>query len=446
MAAPVQLPPSRSERYAALHALVGLSLGLGLGWLFPFTLPLTWFLEAISSTYGTVAPILLYLILAPSLLKVVRHSLAGGGWFPLKTLAWFAKARLAACLLAIAVVSAVYQLPLLESGQGTKLLGLRASLGVLGRTMTESPYFFAIYASFGTVLLLWKRQGWLIQKFVELPELVETLGRLLTRVTPLFTLLMGLYIVNLPAALQERFQGQAGLAPRSVPFLGGTLEAVGSSGILWTYLALSLLTGILCLGWHLVLLLYVKLQLRGFSILGYLRDYLARIYPLLWSTCSEALAMPLNLYLIGKHYPGIQGTVRQFTVGAGSVLSTNGTLMCCFAMIPAVGAMVGVEVSVTKLLLCLPVIYILGFGVPGIPGELVLFAGPIMSILSVPGEQQQLFLLAFIGLQAGLPDSFRTGANATESCPAALLLSRTLPASGLDSLLPPSHATSKGTS
>jgi Na+/H+-dicarboxylate symporter len=423
----VRLPPRRAEQHTILYALVGLGLGLAVGWLFPFSLPLARFLEVTSDVYGTIAPFLIYFILAPSLLKMVRHSKEGGGWFPLQTLGWFARARLAACVLAIVVTSLVYQLPLVESGKAARLSDFLGSLGVLGQTMTQSHYFFAIYASLGTLLLLWKRKGWLIEKFIALPDLVEMLGRLLTRVTPLFTLLMGLYIMNIPTALGETFREHAGLALRSVSFLGISLDAATPSGIFRTYLALSLLTGVLCLGWHLLLLCYVKLRLRGFSILRYLRDYLSKIYPLLWSTCSEALAMPLNLYLMRRHYPQIQSVVRQFTVGAGSVLSTNGTLMCCFAMIPAVGAMTGVEVSVAKLLVCLPVIYILGFGVPGIPGELILFAGPIMSMLSVPQEQQQPFLLAFIGLQVGLPDSFRTGANATEGCPAALLLSSTLP-------------------
>jgi hypothetical protein len=426
MAESAPLPPRRSEQHVILYALMGLGLGLGLGWLFPFALPLTRLLEIISDVYGTLAPVLLYFILAPSLLKMVRHPGEGGAWFPLHTLGWFARARLAACALAIAVASVAYQLPLVEHGKAARMSELVASLGVLGKTMTESRYFFAIYAALFTLPLVWKRQGWLIEKFIAIPELVEMFGRLMTRVTPLFTFLMGLYIMNIPRALGEKFQAQAGLGLQNVSFLGVSLDAATPSGIFRMYLALSLLTGVLCLGWHLLLLVYVRLRLRGFSILHYLRNYLAQIYPLLWATCSEALAMPLNLHLMRKHYPQIQDSVREFTVGAGSVLSTNGTLMCCFAMIPAVGAMTGVEVSVAKLLLCLPVIFILGFGVPGIPGELILFAGPIMGMLAVPQEQQQSFLLAFIGLQVGLPDSFRTGANATEGCPAALLLSSTL--------------------
>jgi Na+/H+-dicarboxylate symporter len=86
--------------------------------------------------------------------------------------------------------------------------------------------------------------------------------------------------------------------------------------------------------------------------------------------------------------------------------------------------MLGIPVGVAGLLLCLPVLYVIGFGVPGVPGELILFAGPIMEALQVPAELHAVFLLAFLGLQIGLPDSFRTGANSTDNCLSAFLLDR----------------------
>jgi Na+/H+-dicarboxylate symporter len=410
-----------------LHALVGLWLGVGLGWLIPGAALLSRGLQVLSEVYGTVAPLLLYCVLAPSLLKMVRHWNRASARFWLHTAGFFASARLVACVLAIAVVSLSYGLPLVRPGEEGGETGGASPFEVLGQMMVESPYFLAVYAAVFTAWILRKREGWLVQRFIGLPELVESFGHLLTRVTPAFTFLMGLYIVTLPDALWETFQRHAGAMTGSVSVLGIRLEARSSTSIFQTYLAVSLLTGAVCLGWHLLLLLYVKLQLQGFSLRRYVSSYLARIYPLLWCTCSEALAMPLNLHLIRTHYPQVQDVVRQFTIGAGSVLSTNGTLMCCFVVIPAASGLLGHAVGVVDLLLCLPVIYIIGFGVPGIPGELILFAGPIMGMMSIPPDKQSLFLMTFIGLQVGLPDSFRTGANSTEGCPAALLLSSILP-------------------
>lgn len=425
-AVPVSPSSGDPRGYVLWYALTGLGAGLGLGWVFPQALLLSRALELIAGVYGTLAPGLLYFILAPSLLKMMRHAIGAHAWFPLQTLWWFARARLLACLFAIAVASLVYGLPLVGRDETQGGPGLLPSIATLGRTMTRSPYFLAMYAAILTALLLRRRQGWLVQKFADIPEGVEALGRLLTRLTPAFTFMMGLYVMSLPHALDETFR-EAGTSFGVLWLLGTWSTAAGPSGIFQVYLAVSLLTGVLCLVWHLLLLFYVKLRLADFSMGRYLRDYLARVYPLLWSTCSEALAMPLNLYLLRENYPQIQGFVRQFTIGAGSVLSTSGTLMCCFVLIPAVCALLHLDISVVGLLLCLPVLYIIGFGVPGIPGELVLFAGPVMEVLSVPQAHQALFVLTFIGLQVGLPDSFRTGANATEACPAALLLSARTP-------------------
>jgi len=125
--------------------------------------------------------------------------------------------------------------------------------------------------------------------------------------------------------------------------------------------------------------------------------------------------MPLNLHLVRRNYPELYEPVASLAVSLGSILNINGTLICCFVMTPAICTMLGLPIGVAGLLLCLPVIYVVGFGVPGVPGELILFAGPILEALQVPAELHSLFLLAFLGLQIGLPDSFRTGANSTDN-------------------------------
>jgi Na+/H+-dicarboxylate symporter len=237
-------------------------------------------------------------------------------------------------------------------------------------------------------------------------------------------LLVGIYVSTLPGVLEEYFSGYSGVNFSHVSMFGMNIDTQTSSGIFMVYVALALLTGLVGTVWHLMLLLYTKWRIQKFSIGDYFKGYFPRIYGLLWATCSEALATPLNMYLMRRHYPEIETSVRQFTIGCGSVFFVNGTLICCFVMIPAVCMMLNLEVAVVHLLYCLPVIYILSFGIPGIPGELVLFAGPIMGMLAIPAELQPAFLLIFLGLQIGLPDSFRTATNSTEACLSALLLNR----------------------
>ena len=261
-----------------------------------------------------------------------------------------------------------------------------------------------------------------MRTFAQLPELVEKLGEVCTFVVPVFTFLVGIYVVTLPQVLEAHFAEYTTQAFGEVRLFGIQFDTTTAGGILRVYIILALLTGLICSIWHAALLFYACYKVPGISLRAYFTRYFLRIYPLLWSTSSEALSTPLNMYLLRELYPDIDPSVRRFSVGVGSIININGTLICCFVMIPAVCMMLGLPISVFSLLVCFPIIYILGFGVPGIPGELVLFAGPVMVVLLVPEPLQAAFLLTFLGLQIGLPDSFRTGSNSTDEGPASLLL------------------------
>ena len=112
-------------------------------------------------------------------------------------------------------------------------------------------------------------------------------------------------------------------------------------------------------------------------------------------------------------------------IGAGSVLCTNGTLISVFILLGLVGGILGLHFSLMELLLCIPVAFLISFGIPGIPGELILFAGPLAAILDIPPEVMPMFLALYLGLQLGLPDSFRTGANTTNNYVYCILLNKT---------------------
>ncbi len=46
--------------------------------------------------------------------------------------------------------------------------------------------------------------------------------------------------------------------------------------------------------------------------------------------------------------------------------------------------------------------------------QLVLFASPMATMLNIPEATLPVFLAVYLGLQLGLPDSFRTGGNSTD--------------------------------
>jgi Na+/H+-dicarboxylate symporter len=150
--------------------------------------------------------------------------------------------------------------------------------------------------------------------------------------------------------------------------------------------------------------------------------YWIRVYPLLWATSSEALAIPLNLYLVKEYYPQIRDEVRRFVVGVGSYISINGTMICVFVLAGVVASLLGIELSLVDLILCIPLVFAIGFGVPGLPGELILFAGPIVTLLNIPDAMASTFVALYVGFQFGLPDAFRTGNNSTDDCVFGVLL------------------------
>ena len=125
--------------------------------------------------------------------------------------------------------------------------------------------------------------------------------------------------------------------------------------------------------------------------------------------------MPLNMSLIKRSYKEVKRTVRKLVIGLGAYMNINGTTMHVILLAGFVARLVGYEPSLIQLALGVPIIAIVGYGVPGIPGELVLFAVPVVKILNLPEPAIAIFMALYLALQVGLPDSFRTGANVTDN-------------------------------
>ena len=106
----------------------------------------------------------------------------------------------------------------------------------------------------------------------------------------------------------------------------------------------------------------------------------------------------------------------------GSYMNINGTIINVFILGAIVLLVLGLDISVVELLFIVPVVFLISYGVPGIPGELVLFAGPMATMLNIPEATLPVFLAVYLGIQLGLPDSFRTGNNSTDDFVGAILM------------------------
>ena len=253
---------------------------------------------------------------------------------------------------------------------------------------------------------------------------VETAGSYLMPIMPVFMFAIGAYIYGLPGNVQE----QVGLGADAKGVLldlniwGWTTSPSTATGMITIYVLGAVLTAIACLIWQFAFLLVARSQEPRFSIFGYFKNYWVKVYPLLWATSSEALATPLNLYLTKRYAPWVRDEVRRFIIGVGSYMNISGTIINVFILGAIVLLMLGLDVSVVELMFVIPVVFLISYGVPGIPGELVLFAGPMATMLNIPEATLPIFLAVYLGIQLGLPDSFRTGNNSTDDFIGSILM------------------------
>ena len=371
--------------------------------------------------YSFIAPVAIFLIVSPSLARMFATRKTGK--FGLLVLNWFAIRKVMASIWAIVFILAVFRIPILPQGSVSLADGLGQTLGALGDMMLTSTYFWAMYAAIAVSLISLKVKP--VTLFLEkIMDVVEVMGSYLLPIMPVFMFAIGAYIYGLPDNVQE----QVGLNAEGKTVLldlniwGWVTSPQTPTGMITIYVIGALLTAIACFIWQFVFLVATRAYEPRFSIIGYFKNYWVKVYPLLWATSSEALATPLQLYLTKKHAPWIPSSMRRFAIGVGSYMDINGTIINVFILGTIVLLILGLNVSVVELLLLVPVVFLISYGVPGIPGELVLFAGPMATMLNIPEPMLPIFLAVYLGIQLGLPDSFRTGNNSTDDYVQAILI------------------------
>ena len=376
--------------------------------------------EAFIDGYGKGAPLLIFVVLAPALSRI--FSTRREGAFGVYVISWLAATKILAMLWAVLFTVVVFGMPLISENSVSITGALAQTSKSVIHTLIHSSFFWAIYAAIAVsfIAVRFKLLSTVLEKGV---TAVEYGGQFLQPLIPVFMLAVGVYVQSLPQQLND----QIGLEGSSIGFqtlniLGFHIDTSTTSGMVIAYVVGALLVGVACFAWHFAILALAKYKNDQFSLRDYFFNYWVKAYPLLWATSSESLATPLNLYILSRRVPWVRPTVRRLVAGAGSVLCTNGTLISVFILLGLVSGILGIHLSMLELLLAIPVAFLISFGIPGIPGELLLFAGPLTVILAISPEIAPLFLALYLGLQVGLPDSFRTGANATNNYVYCILL------------------------
>ena len=413
---------NRLERHILVLVIAGLFSGIGVASVSqPLVDQVDSVINLFMALYDLLAPIAIFLILTPSLARL--FSTKSMGRFGLFVIRWYAVRKILASLWAIAFILIVFRVPLLPQGSLSLADGITETLNSLGVMAATSTYFWAMYAAI-VVSAVSTRAQVLARTLEAAMNVVETAGSYLMPLMPVFMFGIGAYIYGLPASVQE----QIGLEQDAHSLLfdleiwGWAVSPRTPAGMITIYVIGALLTAVACFVWQFAFLVVARSHEARFSIVGYFKNYWVKVYPLLWATSSEALATPLNLYLTKRHAPWVRNEIRRFIIGVGSYMNINGTIINVFILGAIVLLILGLDVSVVDLMFIVPVVFLISYGVPGIPGELVLFAGPMATLLNIPDAMLPVFLAVYLGIQLGLPDSFRTGSNSTDDFIGTILM------------------------
>ena len=277
--------------------------------------------EGFIDGYSYGAPLLIFLVLAPVLSRIFWTRRRGKFGFYVVT--WLAGTKILALLWAVLFTVVVFGLPLLPENSVSVGGALIQTSRSLLSTLTESQFFWAIYAAVaaGLIAIKVKPLADFLEKGV---TAVEYLGQYLQPVIPLFMFAVGVYIQSIPQQLENDLGMEGAITGlHDLSILGFQIDPNSTAGMVTAYIAGSLLVAVACFGWHFAILALAKYRSKLFSVKGYFKNYWVKAYPLLWSTSSESLATPLNLYLLSRHAPWVRPTVRRIVVGAGSVRWTQ---------------------------------------------------------------------------------------------------------------------------
>ena len=259
--------------------------------------------DAFINGYSYGAPFLIFIVLAPVLSRI--FSTRRRGKFGFYVISWLSVTKVLALLWAVGFTVAVFGLPLLpESSVSVGGALVQTSRSLLS-TLTKSQYFWAIYVAVVTGLVAVKVQplARLLEKGV---TAVEYAGQYLQPIIPFLMFAVGVYIQSIPNQLEDELGLEGAITSfENLNVLGLQIDPNTTAGMVTAYIAGAVLVAVACFAWHFGILALAKYRAKQFSITDYFKNYWIKAYPLLWSTSSETLATPLNLYILSKHAPWV---------------------------------------------------------------------------------------------------------------------------------------------
>lgn len=205
--------------------------------------------------------------------------------------------------------------------------------------------------------------------------------------------------------------GVAALMAGLVADTGGDMSVFGALGVYALVVVVGML--ILLLGFYpLLIRLFTKMSIKNF---------IRSMYPVqlfAFTTSSSAATLPVTMEVVEKDLK-VSSEVASFVLPVGVTINMDGTSCYQAISILFIAQVLGIDLSLSQLLVVVLMTILSSIGTPGIPGGSYVVLTMVLTSVGIPAEGLALIL----GIDRPL-DMLRTAVNVTGDAAVATIVDR----------------------
>lgn len=200
--------------------------------------------------------------------------------------------------------------------------------------------------------------------------------------------------------------------------MAGLVTDFGGDASIFSALAVYALTVI---GGMAVLIFVFYPSLIHFFTRIHIKDFIRAMYPVqlfAFSTSSSAATLPLTLETVERELK-VSEEVSSFVLPVGTTINMDGTSCYQSIAILFIAQVLGIELSISQLLIIVAMTILSSIGTPAIPGGSYVILTMVLTSVGIPAEGLALIL----GIDRPL-DMLRTAVNVTGDATVASMVDR----------------------
>jgi Na+/H+-dicarboxylate symporter len=206
--------------------------------------------------------------------------------------------------------------------------------------------------------------------------------------------------------------GVTALMAGLVTDFGGDLSMFGALGAYALTVAIAML---------IIMFIFYPTMIRVFAKKLKAKDFIRAMYPVqlfAFTTSSSAATLPVNLETVEKELK-VSGEVASFVLPLGITVNMDGTACYQAIAILFIAQVLGVELTVSQLIVIVFMTILSSIGTPGIPGGTYVILAMVLTSIGIPAEG----LALIIGIDRPL-DMLRTAVNVTGDATVACMIDK----------------------